>query len=226
MTSNQDIIDYVLDLCKSTAFSKLDINRFESGEVVLLEKRDDVTISLMMSFRLSDIGKSINSISSSLVHATLESFVKSIAASNSLLYDTAKERTITYSATNPTLYRKLTLDDVGNFEIYKVLIREFVTSEIIPFLKSRSSIKGLGEFVLQHDCSNIIKIGIGGEYPVNVLKAITLAKWCGNDARYQEYTKGLQSWIDEDRKDPNYAPKCDSYQGALNDLKKKLDSQA
>lgn len=222
MVNNQDIIDHVSNLCEGTVFSDFEITRFDSGEVILSEKRNDVIRYLIMSFRLSEIGKSINSISSSLMHSKLESFIEPIATLNNLPYGASKERTLTYSASEPKLYRKLTSEEVNNIDTYKGLIQKFVLDEIIPFFESRGTIEGLGEYVLQHPFDNIINIGLGGEYPVNLLKAITIAKWCGNEVKYEEYTKGLQTWIDEDRNDPNYAKMCDAYQGALDELKEKL----
>jgi hypothetical protein len=222
MISKQNIIEYVTDLCKEAMGSELEVAQIDSELTVLSAKRDDVIKSLMMSFRLSDIGVSIQSIGAFLTHAKLESFIKPIAKQNDLPYNKLITRTMTYSASDPKLYRKLTLEEVSGFEAYRKLLQEFVLKEIIPFFESRSTIEGLGDYVLQHPFDNIINIGLGGEYPVNVLKAITIAKWCGSEAKYEEYIKGLQTWIDEDRNDPNYAKMCDAYQGALDELKSKL----
>lgn len=220
--SKQNIIDFVSDLYKEVVCSDIEMTQFASELTVISAKKDDVIKSLIMSFRLSDIGISIQSIGAFLTFERLESLVKPITEQNNLANNKPITRTITHSASDPKLYRKITLEEVSDFESYKTLLQEFVSNEITPFFEGRGTIEGLGEYVLQHPFDNIINIGLGGEYPVNVLKAITIAKWCGNEAKYETYTKGLQTWIDEDRNDPNYAKMCDAYQGALDELKDKL----
>ncbi len=222
MTSRQDIIDYISHLCKGTVFSKPEITQLGSELTILSDKIGNVTKSLIISFRLSDTGMAIQSIGAFLTDAKLESFIEHIAEQNNLQFNKSMTRTVTYSASDLKLYRKITLDEVDDFEVYKKYIQKYLFHEVVPFFKNRSTIEGLGAYVLKYDFDNIINIGLGGEYPINILKAITIAKWCGNDSKYEEYTTGLQLWINEDRNDPNYAKTSESYQAAFNELKEKL----
>jgi len=203
---------------------QVEADKIISGEFILKMISKNSALRLVIKFRLSKDGMAPSGIAPLIYINRLESFIKPIVLIHGLDYSLENEHSIVYSTSNKALYGEITRKEHGDIEL-KNLSAEYLTSNIIPFFKSRSTIEGLGDYVLQHDFDNIINIGLGGEYPVNVLKAITIAKWCGNETKYQEYTKGLQVWIDEDRNDPNYAKMCDAYQGALDELKSKLESQ-
>ncbi len=225
MNNKRSFISAIVDSLKDQSlFEKSEYKTVSSGELVIFSELDRVLYTIQTRFQLSDVGMAPREISCWLKVDTIEKVIESIATNNGLRYDPNFEHTLTNSVKDKNLYKDLTSGTLG-IPLFREKFEDYSSIEIIPFFESRGTIEGLGEYVLQHPFDNIINIGLGGEYPVNVLKAITIAKWCGNEAKYEEYTKGLQTWIDEDRNDPNYAKLCDAYQGALDELKSKLESQ-
>ena len=144
-----------------------------------------------------------------------------VAKESQLNYDKNLERTFTYSAIDSKAYRYLTTKE-HEIEKLKELITTYIKDELNVFLENKSSIEGLGEFLLKNDFENVLNVGIGGEYPLNILKAIAIAKLCGREDRFREYLDGFQKWINEDRNDPEFANACDSHQIALEVLSDKL----
>lgn len=227
MISKEEIVNVLLGgFRRNPYFNGFEIKKHPAGDFEFLNESSDSVRSFSWRFLGKNNGYEIDQLSTKIYLKTLEGSLEPILTKHR--FNSSLVTLRNSSNNNRELFLGICSteinDSISNEKVSRIF-EEYLTKEIIPFFKSRSTIEGLGEFVLQHDFSNIINIGIGGEYPLNVLKAIAIAKWCGNEARYQEYTTGLQSWIDEDRKDPNYAPKCDSYQGALNDLKTKLESR-
>lgn len=224
MNDKEKITTAIVDsIGKQYPFNKdLQTEILNSGELLVFSEHYEVTYIIQIRFQLTDIGIAPRGIEYWLRIKSIERLVETIAKENGLKYNSDFQHTIVNPLQNKELYKKITS---GTLEVslFQNLFEDFLSGEVIPFFKSRNTVKGLGEYILSHDFKNLINMGIGGEYPVNILKAISIAKLCNNEARYQEYTIGLQNWIDEDRKDPNYAKNCDSYQGALNDLKKKLE---
>lgn len=225
MNDKKSFINSIVDFLKSQdLFKELEYKTVSSGELLIWSESKGVVYILQTRFQLSDIGMAPREISYWLKSEAVEKNVEPIAVNSGLNYDSSFEHTLTCSVYEKDLYKRLTsgtLDVVA----FRKQFEDYFSKEIIPFFEGGGTIEGLGEYVLQHPFDNIINIGLGGEYPVNVLKAITIAKWCGNEAKYEEYTKGLQTWIDEDRNDPNYAQMCDAYQSALDELKSKLERQ-
>ena len=98
----------------------------------------------------------------------------------------------------------------------------FMNRMVSGFFNDEGTISGMGQAVLECPFDDIINQGIGGEYPINVLKAISLAHLCGNNEVAKSYEKGFQSWIEEDREDPTMAHLCDDYLKALKDLQARI----
>lgn len=226
MNDKKNFITSIVDCLRNqNLFERLEHKIVSSGELIIFSEKGGVLYTIQTRFQLSDVGMAPREILWWLKVEAIEKLVELIAINNGLKYDANFEHTLTSSVHDKELYKNVTSGTL-DVPIFRKKFEDYSSEEIIPFFESRSTIEGLGEYVLRHAFDNIINIGIGGEYPVNVLKAITIAKWCKNEARYEEYTKGLQTWIDEDRDDPNYAKMCDAYQGALDELKEKLASPA
>lgn len=207
---------------KHNIFSNVKTKLLDSGEVLFLSELNSDLYVIQTRFQLSDIGLAPREILFWLRIEKVERLLESIAVKNKLKYNYDFQHTITAGIRNKELYKTITSGKL-EIDVFKELFNNYLVEEITPFFMTRGSLDGLGNFILQHDIDKISNIGLGGEYPANVLKAITIAKLCRNEPRYQEYIKGFQCWIDEDRNNPNYAKMCDDYQGALNDLKDILE---
>jgi hypothetical protein len=208
-------------------FQSFKILRHQSGDVELL--KDDANIECGFGWRFlhkSD-GIEIDQLHAKIKLKKIEDYISTTIKDVDIKNQDYTLRNSSNS--NRELFLKVCTSQINDekslFEITKKLI-EYINIEIRTFLDSNSSIEKLGDFILDFDFPELINVGIGGEYPANILKAITVAKWCDNETKYLEYKKGLQEWIDEDRNDPNYTKMCDTYQKGLNQLIEKLENQS
>lgn len=225
MNDKKSFFNLIVDFFNNqNLFQGLKYKTVSSGELLIWSESNGVIYTLQTRFQLSKIGMVPREISYWLKEESIEKIVEPIAINNSLNYDSSFEHTLTSSVYEKDIYKKLT-SGILDITAFKEQFEIYFSKEINPFFESRNTVEGLGAYVLEHTFDNIINIGLGGEYPVNVLKAITIAKLCRNEAKYEEYTKGLQTWIDEDRNDSNYAEICESYQMALDMLKEKLEME-
>jgi hypothetical protein len=210
-------------LGRQDLFKNLASKVADAGEVLISSEQDGVRYTIQTRFQLSDIGVAPREITHWLRVKSVEKPLEAIARRHGLQYDYDTQHTLAAGIRNKELYRRMVSGtlDVGPF---MALFEKYLQEEIVEFFKGRNTPGGLAALVRATDFGDVIKIGIGGEYPVNVLKAIAIAHHDRNGPRYVEFKQGLQTWIDEDRKDPKYSPRCDSYQGALDELVAQLEA--
>ena len=220
----QEFLD-LIDKEFRTAFGDTVDYKYEnaiSGESIAYISDSFSIKKLIVKFKFSENGISPSSIVPSVFINQLEDFIEPVAKSNGLNYTKLNEHSIVYSTCDQELYGQITRIDNDDIVLER-LLRKYFVNNIIPFFKNACTVKDLAKTILNKDINDIVNIGIGSDYPLNILKAITIAKWCKNEEKYNEYKTGLQTWINEDRNDPNYSNMCDSYQGALNELTSKLE---
>ena len=209
-------------LRKAGLLENLERRECDSGETVLTSESNGVTYTLQIRFYLGDIGLAPKEITPWLRLTTLERRIEAIADHHGLKYRYADASTLAMGIRNKTLYRTLvsrTLD----VDAFRTTFEQYLSEEVAEFFRSRNSVEGLGKHILALDFKDVVHCGIGGDYPLNVLKAITIAHACGDSRKFAEFKQGLQAWINEDRSNPKYSHMCDAYQGALDELLAELE---
>lgn len=196
----------------------------DAGFFIFKKETENIIYNLSWRFLLKPKGHEIDQLSATIFFKPLEKIINKISKDYLLTPSIATLRNS--SKNNRTLFEEICstiiMDEDSAIRVSNLFVN-YLIKEISVFFEARSNLKGLGEYVLSNSFENIINIGLEGEYPLNVLKAITIAKWCKHQAKYQEYYQGLQNWIKEDRVNLNFSEKCDTYENALQSLIEKIE---
>ncbi len=66
---------------------------------------------------------------------------------------------------------------------------------------------------------------VGGSYPVQLFKKLTILKWGGQDEKYEEYKQGLREYIKEDFFEPRHKEKASLYEECFQTLTQRLEEE-
>jgi hypothetical protein len=226
MISKQVVIAVLTDNVKSYApFASLDFRQHSAGDVEFSKSDGDSVLSLYWRLLDKSDGFEIDQLSARISFTPLENFIGPLATNFGL-----KSSGVTLR-NSPNSNRELFLsvcstrikDDNTLNEVSANLIK-YLGIEVIEFFNSLKTLAGLGGFIQTKNFADLINIGIGDEYPVNIFKAITIAHWCSNSLKYEEFKKGLSGWFEEDKRDPNYAKVFPSFERAFSALVANLEN--
>lgn len=69
------------------------------------------------------------------------------------------------------------------------------------------------------------EVAVRGKSPVSIFKKMVILKWGGLEEKYQEYKKGLSTFIREDFEDAEYAHEAPIYQEGFEKLVHHLEKE-
>lgn len=216
-----DYVDFLIAIIKSkiNTIEKIQITWHETPEVTVRMDAPTLVMELHMRFRTGEA--KLIELASLVYFRELEKFIEPIALRHDLEYS-PNSRSIGYSATDPASYIQMTTSSKLAARELRDLAEQYLRTNTIPFFKEASSVAGIGNRIRNFGVKEIVDGGMSGVYPVNVLKAITIFKWCGNDAKVLELEKELRAWIVEDRVNPEHYKITNSYEAALEEVLEKL----
>lgn len=200
--------ELISSLTKDKFFDLNLIGHQPPGSVFLKAQNDHNGFYLSWRIVEKPEGYEIDQLSPKLEIYKLEKFIAHLSKDNGLekLYDNISM--YDKLETNRDLFLKLCTKRISSEEDLPeilILFLEFYEKEIKTFYKTKNTIINLSDKMKNVPFSQLAEMGIGGKYPINILKAITIVKWGGNVEKYNEYKTGLQAWIDKDRTNPKYA---------------------
>ncbi|HZY79486.1 MAG TPA: hypothetical protein VFE50_08185 [Cyclobacteriaceae bacterium] len=197
-------------LPKDTLFDVRKYSSFESG---IRYTVNNSTKILHLHFELSGRGLSPSALSAMINIHRLEEFIKPIIQKNGLPYSDEIEYTVLHTIKDRELYRGLKKEHSD--EEHNRLLRTILVEEIIPFFNRINTVEDMSDAVAQVDFRNLTMVG--GQYPVKFLKAITVAKWCNLESKYDEYKNEFKRLIKDERDDPD-PNDADSFQNAFDEV--------
>lgn len=219
-TERSNYVDFLLAIIKPEIndIERIQIKWAETPDAIVRIDATAVVMELHVRFWIGE--PTLAELASSVYFRALEKFIEPIAVRHGLEYS-PDWNSIGHPTNNPSLYSHITSGKLTPWES-RTLSERYLRTNTIPFFKEASSVAGIGNRIRNLGVKEIVNGGMSGAYPVNVLKAITISKWCGNDAKVLELERELRAWIVEDRADPKRSKMANSYEAALDELMEKL----